>query len=146
MVKQYLEKRGESKDQEKMKKLGKMFEELMSKLKEGHLEMYKDYKMCLYEMAYGYVLTEEMAQDWIYSMKPFGMKWNLEQIKGVIEEQKLSVESIDFWAIMNAMYNDYNELFGEEVNTYVKLSVDFLKDEDAKPNKVYNYWKYVVMK
>lgn len=146
MVKQYLEKIGESKDQEKMKKLGKMFEELMAKLKEGHLEMYKEYKMCLYEMAYGYILTEEMAQDWIYSMKPFGMKWNLEQIKSVIEEQKLSVEPIDFWAIMNAMYNDYNELFGEEVNTYVKLSIDFLRDEDAKPNKVYNYWKYVVMK
>ena len=146
MVKQYLEKIGESKDQEKMKKLGEMFEELMAKLKEGHLEMYKEYKMCLYEMAYGYMLTEEMAQNWIYSMKPFGMKWNLEQIKSVIEEQKLSVEPIDFWAIMNAMYNDYNELFGEEVNTYVKLSIDFLKDEDAKPNKVYNYWKYIVMK
>jgi hypothetical protein len=146
MVKQYLEKIEESKDQGKMEKLGEMFEDLMYKIKEVDYEMYKQYKTCLYEMAYGCVLSEEMAQEWIYSMKPFGMKWNLEQIKAVIEEQKLSVNTIDFWAIMNAMYNDYNQIFKEEVNTYIELAVDFLEDEDAKPNKTYNYWKYIVTK
>lgn len=146
MVKEYLEKISETKDQAKMDKLGEMFEDLMCKMKEMDNEMYKEFKMCLYEMAYGHVLSEEMAQEWIYSMKPFGMKWSFEQAKTIIGEQKLSVEPIDFWAIMNAMYNDYNGIFGEEINTYIRLTMDFLNDVDANKGKTYNYWKYIAMK
>ena len=141
-IKELIHKIGEEKDVEKMRSLGRLFEKAMCELEIAHKEKYDEYVCELYEIAYGEKLTEELASRWIMSMKPYGLKWNLEQTSNVLKEQGLDLDKIDFWAVMNAMYNDYFSIFGDDVEKYFELAKNFICDEDAAPNKVYLYWKY----
>lgn len=145
-VKKYIDAIIETKDTDKMMKLGCMFEDLMHHLKKCNEQEYIEYKICLYEILNGEKLTEEKAGDWIRSMRPYGMKWTIEQSTEAMKEYKYDCDKVDFWAMMNAMYNDYKELFDENVETYAKLSYLFIKDEDALPNKTYKYWKEITKK
>ena len=102
--------------------------------------------MALYELLNGQKLTEEKAGEWIRSMRPFGMRWSFEQTNEVLKENKLEIDKVDFWAMMNAMYNDYHDIFQDNTETYVNLAKDFICDEDAEPNKTYIYWKNIAKK
>jgi hypothetical protein len=44
---------------------------------------------------------------------------------------------------MNSAYNDYNDLFKDNIEYYAKFSKDFIKDEDAKEDKVYYYFSMI---
>lgn len=41
---------------------------------------------------------------------------------------------------MNSAFNDYNDIFKDNVELYAKFSRDFIKDEDAVDEKVYYYF------
>lgn len=41
---------------------------------------------------------------------------------------------------MNSAYNDYRDVFKENVDVYAKWSYAFIKDEDAKEGKVFTYF------
>ena len=41
---------------------------------------------------------------------------------------------------MNSAYNDFYDLFGEELENYVRYSKMFIKDDDAKEDKVFLYF------
>lgn len=41
---------------------------------------------------------------------------------------------------MNSAYNDYHELFDEDVDKYAMYSKLFIKDTDPKEGKVYIYF------
>jgi hypothetical protein len=137
---------GETKDTNKMNRLGDMLAEIICDFKNSHPDMYYKYKMELYELLNGQQLTEDKAGEWIRSMRPLGMHWTLEQTNEVHKEHKLEVDKIDFWAMMNAMYNDYHDIFQDNVETYISLAKDFICDEDAEPNKTYIYWKNIAKK
>lgn len=143
MHKKYLKKIVEKGSKIDMEKLAEFMEETMDHIKECDPKLYDKIECKMYEMAYGKVLTEDMASKWIHSMKPYGMKWTKEQTDEVIRKYNLNINEIDFWAIMNAMYNDYRNIFDDNAETYIKLSRDFIKDEDAVDGKVYEYWKYI---
>lgn len=145
-IRYYIRLLGETKDANKMNKLGDMLAELICGMKDSHPQEYFEYKMTLYEMLNGQKLTEEKAGEWIRSMRPFGMHWSLEQTNEVHKEHKLEIDKIDFWAMMNAMYNDYHSIFQDNTDTYAQLAKDFICDEDAEPNKTYVYWKNIAKK
>lgn len=145
-IRYYIKMLGETKDTDKMNKLGDMLAEIVCDFKNSHPDMYCKYKMELYELLNGQKLTEEKAGEWIRSMRPFGMHWTLEQTNEVYKEHKLEIDKIDFWAMMNAMYNDYHDIFQDNVETYISLAKDFICDEDAEPNKTYIYWKNIAKK
>ena len=44
---------------------------------------------------------------------------------------------------MNSAYNDYNDIFKDNVEWYAKFSKDFIDDEDAKEGKVYYYFSMI---
>ena len=145
-IRHYIKMLEETKDNEKMNKLGDMFADLVCYLQNINPEKYCEYKMALYELLNGQKLTEEKAGEWIRSMRPFGMRWSFEQTNEVLKENKLEIDEIDFWAMMNAMYNDYHDIFQDNTETYVNLAKDFICDEDAEPNKTYIYWKNIAKK
>ena len=61
------------------------------------------------------------------------MKWTLEQTKAVQTQHGLSeIKPCEFWVVMNGAYNDYHDIFEEDLEMYVKYAKDFIKDEDAK--------------
>lgn len=140
-IKEYLKKIVEEGDKKEMEELSHMLDELVCHLKECDYKLYCKYKMKLYRMAYGDVLTKEMAEEIIMKMMPYHMKWTLEQAKSIQQEYNMSdIRDIDFWIVINSAYNDYCDLFGENVEMYVKFTKDFIKDEDAKEGKVFKYF------
>ena len=62
MIRKYIEKIGENRNVEDMEKLGDMLSEIIYKTKESHPDIYKKYKVELYEMAYGKKLNEEIIE------------------------------------------------------------------------------------
>ena len=137
----YMEKIIKDGNTENMRTLSKAFDKAMHHLKECDKECYEDIEMCLYEAAFGKVLNEEMAQKIILNMKPYGMHWTLEETKNVQLSNNLSgIRAIDFWIVMNAAYNDYYNLFTEDISAYVSFAKAFINDEDAKEGKVFTYF------
>ena len=74
-INSYIEKIVNNGKPEDMEELSEILEDLMYIVKDYDEECYKKYKMKLYEMAYGKVLTKEMAEDWVKDMKPMA-KWD----------------------------------------------------------------------
>ena len=106
----------------------------------------------MYEATHGKELDEEMAEKWVHSMKPYGEHWTREQTDSVLDKHNLSVDKIDFYAGMNMAYNDYYKAIEtdkmtdeEKLNAYIKLAYYFIKDEDFGDNKMYEYYKTIVM-
>jgi sialic acid synthase SpsE len=121
----------------------------MYKLSEIMTDMFYDleeekadkYKMCLYKLAYGEILNEEMAEEIISKMKPYKMKWTMEETRQVQQQYGLmGIRNIDFWVVMNSAYNDYHDIFGDDVEMYARFTKDFIQDEDAKEGKVFRYF------
>lgn len=145
-VREYITKIGENKKVEDMKKLGDMLAEIIYDMKESHHELYEDYKMDLYEMAYGKIITREIADKWIETMKPFGKKWTIEETTSAMKSLGSNFRDIDFYVVANMMYNDYYNLVKDDETLALKLAHDWLDDEDAIKEKLYCYWKNIVKK
>lgn len=125
---------------EDMQELSDMLEDTLEDMKEYYPEEYKKYEIKLYEMAYGCVLNEEMAKDIVKKMRPFGEKWRIEETSNIQRDFGLNFREPDFYIVMNSAYNDYNNLFRDNIEMYVQFASDFINDEDAKRDKVYLYY------
>lgn len=126
-----------------------MFEHLKEKDECKYWKMY--FKM--YESTHGKHLNEEMAEEWVHSMKPYGEHWTKEQTDSVKYSRGIMVDDIDFYAGMNMVYNDYykaieregNMTEEEKQNAYIRLAELFINDEDFEGNKMYEYYKMIVL-
>lgn len=104
----------------------------------------EDVERDLYEISEGRVLNEDKAKYIIERMKPSGMKWTLEETENVRKQYEYeNVRPIDFWIVMNSAYNDYEDLFKDNIDYYAKFSKDFICDEDAHEDKIYYYFSMI---
>lgn len=96
---------------------------------------------------------KETAKSWMSSLKnvdgTVGAHWNIEQIKQVMAQRKLSYDPIEFWVSMNLIYSDYSKVakklgLGGSMDFYVEMAKAFLDDQDASPNKLSNYYNHIV--
>lgn len=128
-----------------MYKLTEVFEDVIDTLEEQGMQIYKDYEMQLYKMAYGNQLSQEMAEEIVEKMRPYGMRWNIEETQDLQNQYGLNhIKPADFYVVINSAYNDYRELFGEDIQMYVRYTDNFINDEDAKEGKVFNYFTTLV--
>jgi hypothetical protein len=126
---------------EDMKKLSDIFEDVICTLKDYDEEAFEKYATCIYTMANGYELNRTMAEKIVNSMKPIGQHWTIEQTTSVKNQYGYTnVSDIDFWVVMNSAYNDYRDLFKENIEMYARWSYAFINDEDAKEGKVFIYF------
>lgn len=140
-VKDYLIKIIERGKREDMEELSEIFDKAIYKVKDCDPEWYEKKCMKLYTMAYGKVLNEEMAKDIISKMEPYHMHWTLEQSKQIQAENGLNnIRDIDFWIVMNSAYNDFHDLFDENIDMYIKYAKNFIMDKDGKDDKVFLYY------
>lgn len=144
MIRKYIDKIADNGKIEDMKELGDMLSEVIYEMKDVHPEEYHEYKMELYEMAYGKKINEETAEKWIKEMKPIGMHWTKEETTNAMQSLGYNVDTTDFFVVANMMYNDYYDLAKEDETLALKLAYDWLRDEDAKEDKLYCYWKHIV--
>lgn len=147
-IKKYIDKIVEEGTDEDMEKLSDIMIDLIYDLKRYDEEKAHKYKMELYEMAYGKVLTKEMAEEIVSKMKPFGEYWDFETTTVVKNKVGIKdISDIDFYVVMNSKYNDNKDTVESFVDTdekqlemYISLTKDFVLDTDAKEGKVYTYF------
>jgi len=147
-IREYIKKIAEGKDLDEMVKLGEMLEDTLVKLKRYDEDDYDNMEICLYEMAYGKTLTMDMAEDWVTDMEP-SSKWDYATTSAVRKQYGVAdVDEISFYVVMNMLYSDMSDVLGsgddvESVKLYIQATRDWLNDEDAVEDKLYNYWKYI---
>lgn len=136
---------------EDMHKLSEILEETLEHLKKCDKDKYKEYELCLYEMAYGKRLTDEMKVEWVKRMKPKA-KWELQEIADIHSKYGVEMPMYSLYVVMNMMYSDMNRGIGsgnspEDIEKYLEISEDWYYDEDAantEEAKLFAYWKYIV--
>lgn len=126
--------------------LADVAEMLLDNIKESEPGFYKHAESILYEAYYGKKLTHELAEKKIHCMKPHGMKWTEEQTTEVMHAHGLAIDPVDFWIVMNMAYNDYHDMFEEDLEKYVEYAKLFIKDDDAEEGKVYTYFTKIPKK
>lgn len=129
---------------EDMHKLSDMLEDTLEFIQEYDEECYKKYEMALYKMAYGNVLNRTMAEEIVSKMKPAGMRWTMQETEEIQNRYGLNnIRSTDFYVVLNSAYNDYRDIFGEDIDSYIKFALDFINDEDAKSDKIFLYYTLI---
>jgi len=129
---------------EDMHKLSDILEDSLEMLEKYDKECFEKYEMELYKMAYGSVLSEEMAKEIVSKMKPYRMRWSIEETEEVQNQFGLdNIRPVDFFVVMNQAYNDYKDLFNENIEMYARYANDFINDEDAKKDKVFLYFTQI---
>lgn len=127
-----------------MEELSEMLEKTMNIVKKYDMDCYSDLMMKLYKMAYGTVITKEMAENIVHKMRPYEEKWSYEETKKMQQNYGLeNIRGADFYLVINSAYNDFNDIFGENVEEYIKYTIDFIDDEDAKEDKVFLYYTQI---
>ena len=129
-----------------MEKLGEILSEIIYFMKENHQEIYEKYKIELYEMAFGKKISEEMAENWVKSMKPVGLHWTIEETTNAMQSLGYNMNRVDFFVVANMMYNDYFDIVKEDEEIALRLARDWLNDVDSIDDKLYCYWKNIVKK
>lgn len=140
-IEEYIERIVDNGKIEDMEKLSDMLEDTMEIIKDYDEKCYKEFEMKLYKMAYGSHLNKSMAQDIVNKMRPYGMRWNIEETESMQRQRGLEdIPKADFFVVINSAYNDYKDIFGEDLEGYIRFTIDFIKDEDAKEGKVFKYF------
>lgn len=97
-------------------------------------------------------LDERTATEWVNGMKNAdGTKaphWTLDQVKQVSRQKGLDMEPVEVFAILNALYSDYDPIFKKHgvstMDFYLDMAKAWLKDKDAVPNKAMAYYECIV--
>lgn len=141
----YIERIIDGGDINKMHELSEILEELLEGLKKTDEELYKEYELELYEMAYGRKLNEEMAEEIVSKMRPYRKRWTIGETRDMqMRYGATDIDEIDFFVVINSAYNDYRDIFQDNIEDYVMFTIDFIRDEDAKADKVFLYFTTIV--
>ena len=126
---------------EDMRTLSDMLEDTLEELQNYDKECYDKYMMELYKMAYGNTLNKQMAEEIVANMRPYGQRWSMQETQEIQERYGIdNVRAVDFYVVINSAFNDYRNLFDDNTDMYVKFTMDFINDEDAKEGKVFKYF------
>ena len=140
-IKEYIRKIVDDGSIEEMYKLSEILDEVIHTIKQYDEDLYKKYKMDLYCMAYGDVLNEQMAREIVSNMRPYGEKFSVENAKEIQDRYGMNNINVwDYYTVLNMAFNDYRDLFNDNVEMYAIFTRDFIEDEDAKEGKVFKYF------
>ena len=97
-------------------------------------------------------LDEQTAMEWVRSMhNEDGSKsphWTMDQTRQVMKQRGLDLEPVEFFAIMNALYSDYDPIFKKhgvsKIEFYADMAKAWLEDKDAVKNKAMAYYECIV--
>lgn len=140
-IKEYIEKIVENGKDEDMEKLSDILVEIICNMKEYHYDKYKYYKTCIYELVYGKKISDEMREEIV---ERIGEHWTIDETETMRSKYGYSdILPNEFNVVMNMAYSDYANIFGDDLDLYIKFSKAFIKDDDAKEGKVYIYFNQI---
>lgn len=117
-----------------------------------HIEEKEEFMYDVDVSVYGEHFCKEIAEEAVKHMEhddgSKGEHWNHAQIEEMARTKALCLEKEpfnihDLYYTMNMMYSDYCEIFKDDVETYYKLSMKFLKDIDGPIGKAKKYFYLV---
>ena len=93
-----------------------------------------------------------MAMEWTQGMENAdgtkGPHWTMEQTTDAMKKHGVSLDPVEFWAVMNSLYSDYCEALKKNnastMETYVCLAKAWIEDDDAVKDKAAAYFTYIV--
>lgn len=96
--------------------------------------------------------NKSMAEEWTRKMEnedgTKGPHWTMEQTKQVMAQKGIDCDPVEFFTAINMMYSDYckvaKKLGFNSLDFYAEMAKAFLDDKDAGPDKLSNYYHYVV--
>lgn len=151
MLKKYIDKIVENGNDEQMEELSEMLIESINEIRNYNEKSYKKYEKCLYELANGKILTDEMKREWVKNMNPEA-KWTEEQVESVFKTIDNPIPAVSAYVIMNMLYSDFKDSLGEgdddlSIKKYIQATLDWYYDKDAthsEEEKLYFYYFYIV--
>lgn len=144
-VKEMIQKIADEGNRDEMEELSDILDEAICVIKNYDEALYEDYKMQLYRMAYGNTFTQEMAEKIVSKMRPYKERWTLDETREFQYQYGLNnIDELDFYVVMNSAYNDFRDLFGDNIEMYVRYTENFINDEDARDGKVFLYFTTIV--
>lgn len=142
-IKKYIGKIVADESYEEMKELACILEDAVYTLKEIDPTKYSKFEHKIYELAYGKVISEEMAKEIVEHMEPYGEYWTIEATTRILNDKNYHFTPVDFYVVMNSLKNDYGELFSDSTDTYIKMACKWLEDKDAVEYKTYEYFTHI---
>ena len=82
-------------------------------------------------------MNKEIAIKWVNNMKPYGMKWSIDDINIILLDKNWNLDSIEFFIISNMIFNEYNNIILDNYDLAFNLSKEWLKHND-----LIKYYKY----
>lgn len=141
MIERYIRKIVNDGDRREMEELSDILVEVVDIIKKYDEDCYDEYKKKLYKMAYGNQINEDVAKEIVREMKPAGQRWSINETEQMQRDYGMdNIDPVSFYLVMNQGFNDYRDVFGDNLDTYIRYTEAFICDEDAKPNKVLNYF------
>lgn len=126
---------------EDMHLLSDMLEDTLEELCEYNEEKYKQYELKLYKIAYGNNFTKQKAEEVVSKMRPYGQRWSIEETEEIQRQYGMNnINLADFYIVINSAFNDYHDIFNDNIEMYVRFTSDFINDEDAKEDKTFRYF------
>ena len=92
----------------------------------------KDYNKLFLEIyitMFGEKLTADLAKYLVSKMLPYGQKWTSDEVAKLLKDTNTDI-STNYY-VMNMMFNDYYDLFKENVEQYIDISKLWLNDIDS---------------
>lgn len=140
-IEEYIERIVDNGKIEDMETLSDMLEDTMEIIKDYDEKCYKDFEMKLYKMAYGNHLNKSMAEDIVNKMRPFGKHWDYEETKNLQEQRGINdIDPTSFYTVINYAYNVYKNLFSEDIEGYIRFTVDFINNENMTEEKLFKFF------
>ena len=140
-IEKFIRKIVDDGDRQEMEELSNILEEVVNIIKKYDEDCYREYILKLYKMAYGDELMQEVAEDIVKNMKPYGMRWNIGETEQMQRERGLNdIRPVDFFIVLNSAYNDYKNVFGDNLEMYIRWTDAFINDEDARRGKILQYY------
>lgn len=131
-----------SDDKAKKNELDKVYYKMTDYLKEHDRSGYQNFKEKAEDILYQ--IDEQQARRIVDSMRPYGQRWNLEEIDAYLKKKDINDKSICYYLAMNMAYNDYSRTAKlhkvDEPEFYFNMAYDFINDQDGKRHKVYKYF------
>lgn len=118
-------------------------DEFICEIAQREPRMYEEFICHLEKLAYR--ISKEKAEMIVKGMQPKGQYWNFQQVKEFAKEHGATGDWIDWYLVMNMVYNDYCDTakmynLQNDPEFFFSLARDFIEDPDARPLKVEKYF------
>lgn len=128
-----------------------IFDELLSDLKIENPKIEKIVMNDLYVSVFGEHFDVDTAYTAVSEMQNVdgtkGEHWDIDQTTSAAKQANIQFKKFneyDFYYVINMLYSDYYNIFGNDSNSYIQLATAWLNDPDVPEGKAWRYYKKVV--